>query len=288
MARGARFRVGGAVAAGAGAGRRDRVDLGASLHGDSPVTDRVVSQLPTEIDGIEALKDVWVIAATNRADMLDDALLRPGRLDYRLEVAKPDRTGRATVLAIHLPGLAGHGTIARSLTAAARGITMAPPRHGVVTRMKYVEQVLQPGETVVYATSLHWLVYLRAIVLVILALLCFIVAGSFNDQVVGLALKFIAAALVLLAVVSGSTALIRRATTELAVTDRRVIFKTGILQRHSMEINRSKVETVGVDQSILGRLLGYGTIMVRGTGGSFEPIAFIGDPLTFRSHITAG
>ena len=53
------------------------------LHDKSPVTDRVVSQLLTEIDGIEALKDVWVIAATNRPDMLDDALLRPGRLDYR-------------------------------------------------------------------------------------------------------------------------------------------------------------------------------------------------------------
>jgi transitional endoplasmic reticulum ATPase len=74
------------------------------LHGDSPVTDRVVSQLLTEIDGIEALKDVWVIAATNRPDMLDDALLRPGRLDYRLEVATPDQTGRETVLAIHLRG----------------------------------------------------------------------------------------------------------------------------------------------------------------------------------------
>jgi len=92
----------------------------------------------------------------------------------------------------------------------------------------------------------------------------------------------------LLALVSGLDAVIRRTTTELAVTDRRVIYKTGILQRHSMEMNRSKVETVGVNQSILGRVLGYGTIIVRGTGGSFEPIQFIGDPLTFRSHITAG
>src|SRR5258708_37814690 len=75
---------------------------------------------------------------------------------------------------------------------------------------------------------------------------------------------------------------------DIAVTDRRGLYKPGILQRHSMEMNRSKVETVGVNQSILGRLLGYGTIIVRGTGGSFEPIQFIGDPLTFRSHITAG
>jgi uncharacterized membrane protein YdbT with pleckstrin-like domain len=154
--------------------------------------------------------------------------------------------------------------------------------------MKYVEQVLQPGETVIYATSLHWLVYLRAIMLLILALACLFVAGSFNDAIVKLALQIVAALFCFLALVSGLTALVRRATTELAVTDRRVIFKTGILQRHSVEINRSKVETVGVNQSILGRVLGYGTVVVRGTGGSFEPIAFIGDPLTFRSHITAG
>lgn len=68
----------------------------------SPVTDRVVSQLLTELDGIEALKDVWVIAATNRPDMLDDALLRPGRLDYRLEVPKPDEAGRAAILDVCL------------------------------------------------------------------------------------------------------------------------------------------------------------------------------------------
>jgi len=154
--------------------------------------------------------------------------------------------------------------------------------------MKYVEQVLQPGETVIYGTSLHWLVYLRATLLVVLALLTLIAAASVAEPGAALALKLIAALLGLLALVSGLDALIRRTTTELAVTDRRVIYKTGILQRHSMEMNRSKVETVGVNQSILGRLLGYGTVVVRGTGGSFEPIPFIGDPLTFRSHITAG
>ena len=72
------------------------------LDGRSPVTDRVVSQLLTELDGVEALGDVWVIAATNRLDMIDDALLRPGRLDYHLEVARPDRVARAAVLGVHL------------------------------------------------------------------------------------------------------------------------------------------------------------------------------------------
>ena len=154
--------------------------------------------------------------------------------------------------------------------------------------MKYVEQVLQPDEKVIYATSLHWLVYLRAILLLIVAGACLIVSGMFPEPGVKLALTVVAALFGLIALLSGLSAFIRRSTTELAVTDRRVIYKTGIFQRHSMEMNTSKVETVGVNQSILGRILGYGTVMVRGTGGSFEPIPFIGDPLTFRSHITAG
>ncbi len=154
--------------------------------------------------------------------------------------------------------------------------------------MKYVDRVLQPGETVVYATSLHWLIYARAVVIAILALVVFIGAGSVSDATLGTALRLIAGFLLLLAIFSGLGAVIRRATTELAVTDRRVIFKTGVFRRHTMEMNRSKVETVGVNQSILGRILSYGTVVVRGTGGSFEPIPYIGDPLTFRSHITAG
>jgi transitional endoplasmic reticulum ATPase len=72
------------------------------LDGRSPVTDRVVSQLLTELDGVEVLKDVWVIAATNRPDIIDDALLRPGRLDFRLEVPRPNRGARAAILAVHL------------------------------------------------------------------------------------------------------------------------------------------------------------------------------------------
>ncbi|HTV88575.1 MAG TPA: PH domain-containing protein [Stellaceae bacterium] len=154
--------------------------------------------------------------------------------------------------------------------------------------MKYVERVLQPGETLVYRTSLHWLVYGRAVVLLFLAIGSAIGSADVGSAEAALALEALAALLALLAAVAGVHALVRRAATELAVTDRRVIYKAGVLQRHTLEMNRSKVETVGVDQSLLGRLLNYGTVVVRGTGGSFEPIRFIGDPLRFRSHITAG
>ena len=162
--------------------------------------------------------------------------------------------------------------------------------------MKYVTRVLQPDETVVYATTLHWLVYFRAVVLLLFGAGLLVAAsyagGRFSnpdyDKYLVWAIEALAGLVFLWAVLSAIRALIRRATTELAITDRRVIYKAGLLRRYTIEINRSKVETVGVNQSVLGRLLGFGTVTVRGTGGSFEPIPFIAEPLTFRNHITAG
>ena len=86
---------------------------------------------------------------------------------------------------------------------------------------------------------------------------------------------------------SVSRSAIRRATTELVVTDRRVILKRGIFSRQTIEMNRAKVESVDVDQTVMGRIMGYGTVIVRGTGGGLEPIRNIAHPLAFRSHITA-
>jgi uncharacterized membrane protein YdbT with pleckstrin-like domain len=152
--------------------------------------------------------------------------------------------------------------------------------------MSYVRKVLLPGETLVYQTSLHWLVYARTALLVGLAILLAIAASFVGFDAAFLV--FAAAVLSLvLAAIAGIGATIRRASTELAVTDQRVIWKTGIFGRHTIEMNRSKVESVDVDQSILGRIFGYGTVLVRGTGGSLEPLASISDPLTFRSYITA-
>jgi SpoVK/Ycf46/Vps4 family AAA+-type ATPase len=71
------------------------------MGGDSMVTERVVSQLLTELDGIQALSGVVVIAATNRADMIDTALLRPGRFDKIVFVPMPDKVARQRILEIH-------------------------------------------------------------------------------------------------------------------------------------------------------------------------------------------
>ncbi len=76
-----------------------------SGYGDSGVTDRVISQLLTEIDGITTLQDVVVIAATNRPDMVDPAVLRPGRFDRLIYVPEPSEESRMQVLKIHTKGM---------------------------------------------------------------------------------------------------------------------------------------------------------------------------------------
>jgi uncharacterized membrane protein YdbT with pleckstrin-like domain len=154
--------------------------------------------------------------------------------------------------------------------------------------MRYVRRVLQPGETIVYSTKLHWRVYIHAILVLIGGIILAAAAITTSDnQNLSLALRIAAGIFALLALSAALRAFIRRATTELAVTDHRVIYKSGLLSRHTIEMNRDKVESVDVDQSLLGRILGYGTVIVRGTGGSLEPMRNIGDPLTFRTHITA-
>ena len=153
--------------------------------------------------------------------------------------------------------------------------------------MKYFERVLQPDERVVHAARLHWLIYLVPVLLLIVAALCAVIAVKSDKPAIAIPLFLTAGLLAPIGIVSAISALIRQMTTELVLTDRRVIYKTGIFRRHTMEMNRTKVETVGVDQSILGRLLNYGTVIVRGTGGSLEPIRQIDDPLSFRNHITA-
>ena len=74
------------------------------MGGDSMVTERVVSQLLTELDGIQALQGVVVLAATNRIDMVDPALLRPGRFDKIIRIPLPDKDARKQILQIHMKG----------------------------------------------------------------------------------------------------------------------------------------------------------------------------------------
>jgi uncharacterized membrane protein YdbT with pleckstrin-like domain len=76
---------------------------------------------------------------------------------------------------------------------------------------------------------------------------------------------------------------ISRFGTEIAVTDRRLISKTGFIKRHTTEISMDKVESVDVDQSMLGRVLGYGDVTVRGTGEGIEPLRNVASPIELRN-----
>ncbi|MBD3559910.1 AAA family ATPase, partial [Planktothrix sp. FACHB-1355] len=74
---------------------------GGTSESDSGVSARVVGQLLTEIDGVQSCDNVMIIAATNRPDMIDPALLRAGRLDLQLKVDLPDVTSRLEILRVH-------------------------------------------------------------------------------------------------------------------------------------------------------------------------------------------
>jgi len=88
-----------------------------------------------------------------------------------------------------------------------------------------------------------------------------------------------------LALIVAFPRLVRYFTSEFAVTTKRVIVKVGLFHRHTLELVLAKVETVGVDQSIPGRLFNYGTIIVTGTGGTQEPFKDIADPISFRKQV---
>lgn len=152
--------------------------------------------------------------------------------------------------------------------------------------MSYVQKILQPGEVVLDKTRLHWFIYLPSITTIMLALVV-LAAGTIITPNFSVEVQLTAALLGLIGLWIFIVAWIRRSTTELAVTDRRIIHKTGILSRQSQEMNREKVESVDVQQSLAGRIFGYGTVLVRGVGSSWEPFSHIADPLSFRSSITA-
>jgi uncharacterized membrane protein YdbT with pleckstrin-like domain len=153
--------------------------------------------------------------------------------------------------------------------------------------MSYAEKILQPEETIVHVTGLHWFVYLPALGFLVLAVAAVLLANDVTTNAAPL-VRLGAAVLALLALIAWLRGFLRRYGTELVVTNRRVIFKRGLVRRHTVEMNMSKVESVDVDQSISGRLFGYGTVTIRGTGGGIEPLRNIRDPIDFRNHVTAG
>lgn len=158
--------------------------------------------------------------------------------------------------------------------------------------MSYVQKIAQPNERIIYSAPIHWVVYLGSIVFFVLG--CAVLLGwlFFQPQLSGQA--FFSGTILgvgcLLLAASGYAflaALIERQCTELVITNMRVIAKIGFIRRRTWEINAAKVEGVEVDQSVLGRLLDYGTVTVKGTGGGTAPIRNIDDPVAFRAQVTS-
>jgi uncharacterized membrane protein YdbT with pleckstrin-like domain len=160
--------------------------------------------------------------------------------------------------------------------------------------MAYYTKVLLPDEQVRTVGRLHWAIYLKAWLCLILAALSGTAYLYFKSpgadptaDAASIVPGGVAAIFLLFGIVMMLSAWLRRVTTEIVVTDRRVIFKEGFVRRRTMEMNMNKVETVDVVQSITGRIFNYGTILIRGTGSSYEPLRLIGDPLTLRTAIVA-
>jgi uncharacterized membrane protein YdbT with pleckstrin-like domain len=146
--------------------------------------------------------------------------------------------------------------------------------------MNYVESILEPGEQVRYHTTVSWTIYTPAILLALCALASLVLSAG-----IGWIAAIVFAAAAIIAFIPGW---FKRWTTEIAVTDRRIILKRGLIRRHTVEMNMQKVESVDVDQTLIGRLFDYGNVTIRGTGSSFEKLRMIDAPLKLRTTVTAG
>ncbi|HZQ62285.1 MAG TPA: PH domain-containing protein [Casimicrobiaceae bacterium] len=141
----------------------------------------------------------------------------------------------------------------------------------------YVAEILGPGEQLLYQGHVSLFAILGSLigglVLAAAGVALIVAVGPLGAIPIVLGLIWIAAAL------------IRRSSTELAVTDRRVIAKFGFIRRSTVELNLTKIESIRVEQTVMGRIFGYGSVYVTGTGSTLDPIPFIADPIKFRQAV---
>ena len=164
--------------------------------------------------------------------------------------------------------------------------------------VSYIEKTLVPGETLLYQTRHHWIVLLGpaftslVLDLVGAGLLIYAVnqrnapspGGTGMNRGIE-ALVVIAAILLLLGGGILVYGLAKRNATEMAVTNKRVLIKTGMASRRTLDLMLNRVESIGVEETVMGRLLGYGTVVLRGTGGTPESFFQIAHPQEFRQQV---
>ena len=146
--------------------------------------------------------------------------------------------------------------------------------------MGYVDSQLLPGENVLYRSKLHWQVFLFPGFFAVILLLASIGVFVNGAKVVGLVLLVVAGFLILVP-------FIKRANSEFAVTNKRIVVKLGFFTTRTVELLHSKVETISVNQGLLGKMLGYGDIVVTGSGGTREEFKAVAAPLELRRAVQA-
>ena len=164
--------------------------------------------------------------------------------------------------------------------------------------MSYVERNLVPGETLLYQTRHHWVVLLVPMMIGLVAvvpglalLVWAITARDPNGVVVGSStisaqgMSVTGGVLLLIGAMILGYGVAKRNATEMAVTNKRVLIKTGIASRRTLDMMLSTVESIGVEETVLGRMMGYGTVIVRGTGGTPEAFLLIAHPQEFRRNV---
>jgi uncharacterized membrane protein YdbT with pleckstrin-like domain len=146
----------------------------------------------------------------------------------------------------------------------------------------YVERHLLAGEQVVYKTRLHWMLFLKPALVVLGGIVLTVVLRPVQDPPW---LWMIGAGVTLIGLGWGLVHYVELMTSEFAVTSSRLILKVGLISRYTTELLLTKVETIGVQQGLLGRMLGYGDLIVTGTGGAREVFRRVRDPIGFRNHV---
>lgn len=145
----------------------------------------------------------------------------------------------------------------------------------------YTTATLQANERPLHHTTIHWMALMGSIFGAGLALIFVVPIAMFASWKA----YYWAWLLLLIPVGILLTAAVGVKTSELVITDRRVLIKVGFIRRHTFEMFISKIESVAVYQGMMGRLFNYGTVEIRGTGGSAESFSTIAAPLQFRDAI---
>jgi uncharacterized membrane protein YdbT with pleckstrin-like domain len=166
------------------------------------------------------------------------------------------------------------------------------------TNMSYAEKSLVPGETLLYETRHHWMVLIGpgifgfvfgslAVGLLVEAVSAKngkgVAAGASSAGIEGMVVFGVF--LLVVAIVMVAYGIAKRNATEMAVTNKRVLIKTGMGSRRTLDLMLSRVESIGVEETVFGRMLGYGSVVVRGTGGTPEPFLMIAHPQEFRRAV---